>query len=237
MSRVILLLVLLAAMPRANAQEPLPTVRVTFYSFRYAPGLKTIYLKKGKGAYHEVKLSTANMVGPYKAVATKGAVTLHTMATNEEGETIYPKVGVAKIPADVSRALIVLAPLRKKGTSPGYQTLVLDRRDTKFPNGSYKLVNLSPYPIRGLIGKGTKFNCPASRVAMFKTKGEPGESLPVLFQFRSKDRWRRLTETRWAHSENGRVLLCAFLDQSTNRMKLRSIPDNTTRNKQPGDKE
>ncbi|MEM1085490.1 MAG: hypothetical protein AAGI48_15365 [Verrucomicrobiota bacterium] len=229
MPKLVLFLLLAFTSAPLFAQEKLPTVQASFYAFRYAPGLKTIYLRTGAESFEPTRLSTANLIGPRKSVVTNGAITLHTMETTEDGTETYPVVGVAKLRGGISKALIVLAPINKKDSKNKYQCLVIDHQAAKFPKGSYKMVNMSPHPIRGMIGKGTRFNCASGKVATFKTKGTPGEALPVLFQYEKEDRWRTLTETRWAHTENDRALLCAYLDTATKRMKLRSIPDNTRR--------
>lgn len=213
-----------------QAQESPRSVDAAFYAFKYAEGLKEIYLRSGKNTYDPVKLSTANMVGTYKVLVNDGVINLYTISTNEEGVLVYPKIGSVKVSGKMSQALIILSPIRNTRT-PGYQALIINRDETKFRPGTYKLINLSPYSIRGAIGKGTRFTCARGKIATFKTKGVAGESLPVLFEYNASNRWRRLTETRWSHNDDKRMLLCAFLDQSSKRMKLRSIPDNIAKKK------
>ncbi|MFK7912024.1 MAG: hypothetical protein AB8F34_15695 [Akkermansiaceae bacterium] len=229
MLRVFSLLLIIATTAPVIAQESEREVSAAFYAFKYAEGLKVVYLRTGENSYEPIALSTANMVGPIKARVTGGNLSLHSRASNEEGKTAYPKVGSVKVPDGISKVLIILAP-RTKTNIPSYQTLLVDRGETNFQPGSYKLINLSPYPIRGAIGRGTRFLCNNGKISTFKTKGTPGQALPVLFQYQKNDRWQRLTETRWAHSKNKRTLLCAYFDRSSRRMRLRSIPDNIARN-------
>lgn len=236
MLRIIFLLTFLVFLPSVYAQESASKIEARFYAFRYAPKLQSVYLRTGIKTYQKVELSTANIVGPLKVLINDGSVTIHKMENNEEGEVIYPVVGVVKVPASITKALIILAPANQEKSKYSYQTFVIDQKISQFPLGSYKLVNLSPYQIRGAIGS-TRFIVQPSRVASFNTKGQSGQALPVLFQYRKQDRWRRLTETRWAHSKTSRFLLCSYFDLSTKRMKLRSIPNNTVKNKETANSE
>ena len=120
---------------------------------------------------------------------------------------------------------MVLFPAPKGATEP---TAVLcfnhDLQD--FPLGVYRLINLSPHPIRGAIAREFVEAKPGG-VANLEPAGEPGAVVPVRFEFFDKDRWNLLTETRCAIRKDRRWLTCIYQDPATGRMNIRSIPDRT----------
>jgi hypothetical protein len=89
------------------------------------------------------------------------------------------------------------------------------------------MINISPHPIRGAIGKSIIESKPGS-VANLKPEGEPGAIVAMKFEYYSENRWNLLTETRCAIRNDRRWLTCIYLDPSTGRMNIRSIPDRSS---------
>lgn len=222
MRLLLLIACLFSSLAGLSAQEKVPKLSTTVYCFRYAPGLQTLHVRTGANSYGEVQLSTANLVGPVQAALIEGKLTFHRQDTDEEGKTIYPVVAMAKV-GTIKRPLVILVPAAQDHKL-SYRSLVVDRADTKFPMGSYQLVNFAPHPVRAKIG-GKMLEAKSSSIQNFKPSGTPGEMMPVLFQYHDGERWRRMTSTRWAYREDRRSLVCAYLDPRDKRMKMRSIPE------------
>jgi hypothetical protein len=220
--------VLLAALTPLGllAQTPLPVVPVSVYCFRYAPQLETVHLRSAATAYQKIELSTANIVGPQGAVVENGDVTFHRQATAPDGTATWPPVARVRLPANCPRALVLLLPA-PEGEALPYRGLAFAHTDKDFPPGSMKMVNLAPYAVRGFVDRSTVTIRPGS-VETFRPRGEPGASVPVLFEFRNGEQWQRMTATRWTIRDDRRSLMCIFQDPATKRMNLRSIPDRTT---------
>jgi hypothetical protein len=197
-------------------------VSATLYSFRYAPGLEDVYVRTGPEAFQKVELSTANMVGPITVLAAGGVVTLHRKDVAEDGSERFPSIGKAEV-GSVRRPLLVLFPDAKEAEFP-YRVLVIDRSATRFPLGSYQFLNLSRYPMRGLVGKAPVLAKPGSVIGV-RPEGEPGELMNVVFEYLDGEDWRTMTKTRWALRKDRRSLLCAYLDPRDKRVKVRSIPE------------
>ncbi len=228
MREFISLLTLLVLATHAVAQDKPPTIRAALYAVGYAPELQEIYLRTDAEKYEKIALSTANIIGPERPVLVGGGVSLHTIATNAEGTIIYPQIGTAKIPKGLTNVLLVLIPQTGEDGKGGYSALVIDKSDTNFKQGSYTLINFSKFPVRGAIGRNNRFLCEPGKIASFQTDGTLGEMVPVLMQYRVTEHWQRLTETRWAHSDRGRTLMCAYTQPGTTNVRIRSIPDSTT---------
>lgn len=227
-----LLFLLILANPSV-AQEPPAKIQTYVYAFAYAPGLETIQIKTGENAYQDLRLSTANIVGPVNAVISGGSITLHREpeANSEKENPVHPLIGRARLKDSPERALVVLLPSEKDAELP-YRSIVLEHAHANFPLGVYRLINLSTYPVRGVIGKSIVKTKPGG-IADLKLKGEPGAVLPVRFEFFKENRWNLLTETRCAVRKDRRWLMCLYEDPRTKRLNIRSIPDRSVPPKEP----
>jgi hypothetical protein len=205
-----------------SAQEA-PTIQVSVFCFRYAGSLQSLELKSGAESTATVELSTANLVGPVKAVVENGSVTFFQKPITEDGAPL-PAAAI-KLPAGCARAVVVLVPAAEGEALP-YRGFAFDHDGRSFPMGSMKIVNLSPYPVRWNIG-GKVTGLKPGGIEGFQPKGEPGSNQNVVFQFQKDERWLPMTTTRWAVRDDRRYLMCIYEDPATRRMGLRSIPDRT----------
>ncbi len=208
------LLALLALAAPLMAQEQ-RQIEVSFYCLKYIPGLETIHVPKAGGT-EPVRLSTANLTNPVKTVlAGDEAVFL-------KGPEDTTPAGRIRIPAAVTKALLVLVPAGPKGGGV-YHPLLIDQGES-FKAGTYRVVNFSHRKIRGAIGR-SYIEAATGRMADLELQGEPGTVQGVRFEFENEGRWNRLTETRCAVRKDRRWLLCVYQDPATGRMNMRSIPD------------
>lgn len=218
-----LLVAVLACLPLAASAEPPPTAAISVFCFRYAGDLQSLLVKSGAESTETVELSTANLVGPVKAVVEDGAV-LFFQKPAGEGAAPRPAAAV-KLPVGCTRAVVVLVPAAQGEALP-YRGFAFSHENRAFPMGSMKIVNLSPYPVRWNIG-GEVMGLRPGGVEGFRPKGEPGSNQNVVFQVEKDGRWLPLTTTRWAVRDDRRYLMCVYEDPATKRMGLRSIPDRT----------
>ncbi|WP_156817257.1 hypothetical protein [Rubritalea marina] len=212
-----ILALMLVCMPqsiRAQARE----VALSLYAFEYAKGHETIYILNKKGQGEAIRLSNANVLGPFKSVINEGGrVALCRKEVDEDGIVQYPILTTVKVPTRVQEPLLVLFPVEGESA---YNALVLDRAVANFPYGSYKLINASPYPVRGLVGK-TKVFATSKKVTSFQPSFN-GKLLDVHFQYKQAPEWKTFGRTRWVE-ERRQSLLCAYQDPRTKRMKIRGL--------------
>jgi len=196
-------------------------VKLSVFSVAYAKGHETIYLTNSKDETSEIRLSTANILGPYETMLDADSnFFLRTKSKTEEGDTIYPPIAQIKMPATIKEPLVVLVP--SSGTH-AYQALIIERSVDKFPNGSYALINFSPANIRGLVGQ-TKVVAPARKITLFNPSSNQEDMLDVHLQHEDEERWRTFGRTRWMNDKKKRSLLLAYTDPKTKRMKIKGIP-------------
>lgn len=205
------------------AAEPLPKVTASIYAFAYVPGHEKVRIMTGPESFEEIRLSTANIVGPVEAVAVNGALRICDKPAAVEGKVTHPALATAKVPAGVKRALVILVPA-PNGSKEPYRSLVLNHDLQDFPLGVYRMINISPYPIRGAISRNFIEAKPGG-IANLELTGQPGTIAPVRFEFFDQGRWNLLTETRCAIRKDRRWLTCIYQDPVSGRMNIRSIPD------------
>ncbi len=197
------------------------SIEVFIYAFEYAKGHQSVFLTENKNQVKEVKLSNANMLGPFKTTLDKNAIiTLRTQAKDKEGVTIHPAICRAKMPPGIKQPLLILFPASGR---LAYRAIIVDRSIDNFPKGSYKIINVSPSDIRGLVGR-TKIIAPSKKITSFNPSGNREDFLDVHFQYRRASDWKTFGRTRWVNEKEKRSLLCAYLDPKTKRMKIRGIP-------------
>lgn len=214
---------------QAAAQETPAKVSASFYSFATVPEHPSVTVPSAAGAFEEVRLSTANIVGPFSCVITNGKITIHSVKTEELNGTVSrPVIASGIIRPDLKRALVVLFPAAA-GAAEKYRCLVFNHDLSDFPLGVYRLINISNKPVRGAVGREVVKAEPGG-IANLEMEGNPGQILPVRFEFFENERWNLLTETRAAVRKDRRWLMCIYQDPSTGRMNIRSIPDRTRHN-------
>ena len=222
--RIIALTLYLAL--QGGAQDSPAKVSASFYAFATVPGNQSVMVPSAAEAFEEVRLSTANIVGPYTCVITAGKLTIHSGNTVEQnGKVSRPVIASGSIRPDLKKALVVLFPA-PVDSAEKYRCLVFNHDLSDFPLGVYRLINISNKPVRGAVGRQVVKAEPGG-IANLEMRGDPGEILPVRFEFFENERWNLLTETRAAVRKDRRWLMCIYQDPSTGRMNIRSIPDRT----------
>lgn len=214
-------LILLAATNLHGRGDVVRNVELSVFSLAYADGHQTVYLTNSKSEVSEIRLSTANILGPYETmVDVDSNIILRTKKKNEEGATIYPPIARFKLPGNIKDPLAILVP---SSDDQPYRVLVLERSLERFPHGSYTLINFSAMEIRGLVGK-TRVIAPARDITLFNPSSNKETMLDVHFKYQRADDWKTFGRTRWVNEKNKRTLLLAYPDPKTERMKIRGIP-------------
>lgn len=213
------------------AQDTPPKVAASFYAFDYAPKLQQVSIMAAEGDYQKITLSKANIIGPIEAVLVDSNLALYGAPVETDGVITRPVVATVKIPSQIKKPLIVVFPAPEGKRRP-YNSLVLDHANTDFPLGVYRVINASPFPIRGIISQNTIKTKPGS-IEDLKPTGEPGTTVPMRFEYFENERWNLLTETRCAIRNDRRWLVCVYQDTRTGRLNLRSIPDRSHLLKNP----
>jgi len=200
--------------------EKFPPVKVSIYAFEHNKKHKTIFLESPKETPYEITLSKANILGPFKTVRDQnGKVTIRKKEVNAEGGIVYTPILKVTIGANIKEPLLILLPAAGEKS---YKAYVIDQSRRKFPNGSYKIFNLSSSLIRGLVGK-TRVNVSPGKLFSFNPSSNVEDIMDVHFQYMKAEKWKTFGRSRWVKVQEKRTLLCVYVDPRTKRMKIRGV--------------
>lgn len=208
-------LILAVPVSAADEESKLP---VSIFCPAYADGLKSVLLKSGDDIYRNVALSTANVVDGGEGRAENGRIQLYGPATGDGAHPVVASVDVT----GVRQPLIVLVP-EKEGGGTVYQAKAVESGPETFPMGSFKLLNLSPHPVRVTFGEVVTPIEPGAET-LLKPGVPPGEAVAVTIEHKSGDEWQLLSSARWASRTDRRTLVCIQWDAGSKRMALKSVP-------------
>ena len=213
-----LLVCLWTTLPAVHAAEKAKNPPVSIYCSAYADGLKSVFFKNRADAYQDIGLSTANVLDAQDPLVEDGRILLYGPA-GEDGK--HPVVATVEIGA-IRQPLIILYPAAEGGDQP-YAAKAVEADSAVFPPGSFKLVNLSPNPVR--VSHGEKvIELENAGDQVFKPEVPAGESLAVTVDFKSGENWALLSSARWAARNDRRTLVCFQLDPVSKRMVVKSVP-------------
>lgn len=173
-----------------------------------------------KGAEISCPLSKSNISDPIVCYASGNKISF-----SEEGSD--KQLASATIPASVRAAILIFVPAPKstKATLP-WRVIVIEDSAKNFPDGGVFVANFHGDDIRFIIGEHKGALHPA------KTKGyarpEKRDSFnmaPVIFEFRSEDKWRTGNESALRFLPGMRYLIFAYTDPSSKRPRINTYQD------------
>lgn len=202
----------------AGAADKTAKLPVSVFAIAYAEGLPSVFVKSGESDYQNVTLSTANVVEGREALAEAGRISLYGPA---DGNGEHPVVATAEI-GGIQQPLLVILPA-KEGELPAYQAKAVEAAIAKFPLGSFKFVNLSPNAVRASYGE-VVIEIESGGENLFKPNVRAGEAMAVTIDSQNEGTWSLMSSARWAARSDRRTLVCFYLDPSTKRMLVKSVP-------------
>jgi len=212
----------------ATADANSTKLPLSIYCFDYAGDLKSVDVRTGQSEFSPINLSTANVIDAGEVLAEDGKIILHGPAA---GDDEHPVVATLEV-GTISKPLAVLAPAPAPATeekvegeadAPAYRSHVIEADDKTFPMGSYRFVNLSPYPVRINLGEHS-MEIESGTDKLFNPKVAAGELLAVTIEYQLEENWLAVSSSRWAYRKDRRTLVCIQQDPQTQRMLLKSIP-------------
>jgi len=218
-ARLVLTLVAsLAILPLGASADDPAKLPLSIFCVEYAPSLKSIYVKTPADPHKMIDLSTANVVAAGDVPLVDGVIPLYGPPTTG---TEYPMVASVR-PGAIRKPLMVILPNSQPGGMP-YQSRVVDMDMDKFPLGSYRIVNLSPHPVRFRTGDKSKDIAPHAEM-LFNPALKAGDVAAVTIEYKPGNDWLVVSSSRWAGRKDRRSLVCVHMNPQTKRMLIKSIP-------------
>jgi hypothetical protein len=211
------LLAWLFAFPAANAEQE-AKIQISVFCPIYVDGLKTIFIKGGTDSFQSLDLSSANIVEAKGAMVEEGKISIHGPAAADGVRRLVASVEVAGL----ERPLVILVP-SDEGAELPFKSKSVESKLEKFPFGSFKMVNMAPYPVR--INVGDKMiEIAVGAESSYSPTVAAGDSVAVTIDYNPGNGWQLMSSARWASRKDRRSLLCFEFDKVSKRMAIKSVP-------------
>jgi hypothetical protein len=139
---------------------------------------------------------------------------------------------VANIPAGVKSALVIFVKLEKPGTpgaadkNAGWKVFVIEDSAKSFPDGGAYVANFYPGDIRFVIGEHKGMLKPAGTHGYEMPKQRDDFNMaPVIFEFKSGEKWRIANESSLRFLPGMRYLIFAYVDPVSGRPRINTYQD------------
>lgn len=138
-----------------------------------------------------------------------------------------PKQIVAKVkmPDGVRSAIFMFLPGSGKAGAPKYRILPIEDTTRAFPRGSFKVINLSPSPLRITLEKSI-YDFKTGETKIIKDPPVNSRNASAMRAFNRVDgQWSGIGATTWPHPGSKRVIHVAFYNPSSKKVEMRGIRD------------
>ncbi len=133
---------------------------------------------------------------------------------------------IAKIPANVKRAILVFVSGPKNPGALPWRVFVIEDSIKNFPDGGAFVVNFHNQDIRCVIGEAKNQLRPAGSLGVpLPQKRDDFNMAPVVVQFQIGEEWRNGSETMLRFLPGMRYLIFAYLDAKSGRPKVNTFQD------------
>lgn len=201
----------------AGAQEA-RTVNCRLMWFDSAPPPQLIQLA-AHGAEVAIELRNRALGDPVECLAEGESMNFVDAAKREPA-------AIARIPAGVRDALLVIIPGNAAADALPYQVMVVDGSPQSFPDGGAFVANLYRGDIRVRVGKERKrIEAGGSQAFALPDERDAFNMAPVSTEFRQTDTWRRVSESRLRFVPGLRYLILTYVDPASHRPRVATFPD------------
>jgi len=133
---------------------------------------------------------------------------------------------VAKIPANLKRAILIFVAGPKTPGALPWQVFVIEDSTKNMPDGGAFLVNFHNQDIRSIIGEAKIQLRPGMSTGVgLPPHRDEFNMATVAIQFQLGDKWRDASETMLRFLPGIRYLIFAYLDPESGRPKVRTVED------------
>ena len=216
--RYLLILPLVIFLSPARAAEEDVKINCRFLCLENAspPPLLCV---SASGAEVTSKIPNGAISGESVCYAVENAITFLTPSDRKTA-------AVAKIPANLKRAILIFVAGPKTPGALPWQVFVIEDSTKNMPDGGAFLVNFHNQDIRCIVGEA-KIQL---RTGMSSGVGQPAKRddfnmAPVAIQFQLADKWRDASETMLRFLPGIRYLIFAYRDPESGRPKVRTVED------------
>ncbi len=217
------ILAVLCLLPPAALAQSGRTIKFRAVCFRHEKKIDKVLVPAPgeKGGVLEVPLYTSGYSDQMQ-MKTKGGVAVFSVENpdSKSEEDLYLPVGTARVPASTPILFVFLPPA--KGSKLPYRVMALPDDLRAFPWQGVRMLNIATVPAKFHLGEYADKK--AITVAPGKIKAVPRvrklnkyNRYNVLIEFKGKNGFVGVSNTRWSSVKGKRDLAIAYIDPKTHR--------------------
>jgi hypothetical protein len=160
------------------------------------------------------------------SLALSGEQVIFTTSSDRKSIT-DPTAVIAKtrIPKSLRSAVLMFLPGDGKPGSPKFRVMAIDDSTREFPRGSFKVINISPRPLRIVLEK-TPYDLKSGETKVIEDPPVNARNASAMRAYNfADDQWQGIGSTSWPHPGKKRVIHVAFLNPASKKVELRGIRD------------
>jgi hypothetical protein len=134
-------------------------------------------------------------------------------------------IAKARIPEKIRSAVLMFLPGSGKEGDPKYRVMPIEDTIQSFPRGSFKVINLSPMPLRITLEKKI-YDIKAGGTRVIEDPPVNKRNASAMRAYNKPEgEWRNIGATSWPHPGTKRVIHLAFYNPNSKKVELRGIRD------------
>ncbi|WFB36257.1 hypothetical protein P3T73_00580 [Kiritimatiellota bacterium B12222] len=185
-------------------------VHVRLLSWSEEP-LQELYLQTDEDVFVPLSLRSNRRSTGYE-LYDSGVLRIYTDAVDAEGNAMKIPVLQTPISSDIREPLVILFSSMVEG-KPTYRATVMEDAESAFPFGSYRVINLSGYPLAfDLDGNAHRLESRAS--TLVQPQAQERENIAVQFYVIEAGTPVLVRQTYWRHQPTQRMLIFVMPSQN-----------------------
>lgn len=183
------------------------------------------FVGKTSEALQPLKLAEEGLTESQRVSTENGSLNLFTSATIDPAKPLASLAATVKIPAGLSRLILIIVPAAP-GATPPYRMMALDDSPATFPWGESKVVNLTPVDFALEVGD-QKLLLPGGKITAVPkvTKVDEYNRAQINFHFKQGEQWVVASERQMQFVGNLRRVFLIYKAPDSLAPDVRAILD------------
>jgi hypothetical protein len=183
------------------------------------------FVGKASEALLPLKLAEEGLTESQKVSTENGSINLFSSDTIDKANPLASLAATVKIPAGLSRLILIIVPAGQ-GTTPPYRMLAVDDNPTSFPWGESKAINLTPVDFALEVGD-QRLLLPGGKVTAVPkvTKLDEYNRAQTNFYYKQGDQWVVASERQMQFVGNLRRLFLIYKAPDALAPDVRALVD------------
>ena len=209
----------------AQADAPARSIQIRTVLHDPAQPSAVLFVPSQGGSLAKLNLASEGLTDPQVASVVNGSLSLFSSAVVDPKDPNAKLSATTKVPAEMSRMIVLVVPAAK-GTTPPYRMLILDDSAKAFGKGESRVVNLTPVEFAMEVGDA-KIRIPAANVTPVPriTKLNEFNQAQTNFYYKEGESWAVFSERQLQYIDTIRRIFLISTTPGAVQPDIRTIVD------------